>query len=94
MKYGEDWEEQAACRNADTDLFFPIGTRVTNQRAAELMISYCGYCPVNEQCLMFALDHMSGEGAVGQHGVWAGTTPGQRRDLARQRKRGGSDALT
>lgn len=70
------WEERAVCRSEDPNLFFlPTYTESIMARELEKARGVCGRCPVVRQCLRFAID-------TGQpDGVWAGTTPQQRREL-------------
>lgn len=68
-----DWTRQAACRDADTDLFF------TDADTAKAL-TFCRGCPVQAQCEAYALDH----GQV--WGVWGGTTPQQRKGRYRHRQ--------
>ena len=80
------WRSLAACRDMDTDLFFPVG--VTG--AAELQISeakaLCRTCPVRDDCLAFAIRTNQ------VYGVWGGASEDERRAirrrLARQRRAG------
>lgn len=70
-----EWRADAACRDADLDLFFPgIGD---DARPAKAM---CARCPVQSACF--------DEGLWEDHGVWAGTTPKERRRLRSIRTRG------
>lgn len=79
--------ERGACREADPELFHP-----ELAPTMRLAIKICKVCPVVNECLSYALAHMRDEDndpacrAIGQHGVWGGTTPQQRRIIARQRK--------
>ena len=68
-----NWREDVACRDADPDLFFPIGTTGATLRQMEEAKRICRDCPVQVQCLAWAL----GNGVTG--GVWEGTTPDERR---------------
>lgn len=72
-----EWKEQAACRDADTNLFFPdrgyIGWRA---------IMICKLCPVREECLEYALS------IPGTLGIWGGLTEEERRKLRSRRNRG------
>ncbi|HEY6315483.1 MAG TPA: WhiB family transcriptional regulator [Streptosporangiaceae bacterium] len=68
-----DWRDDAACHDADPDLFFPIGTTGTALRQIEEAKRMCRTCPARIQCLAWALDNGVGEG------VWGGTTPDERR---------------
>jgi WhiB family redox-sensing transcriptional regulator len=70
------WTERAACRAPGTDpeVFFPASdTPPPAQLSAARQI--CARCPVKAPCLEWAL--RNGEPA----GIWAGTTPAERRFL-------------
>ena len=70
-----DWMTDAACRGADPRLFFPT------QRGDQMLAgrAICARCPVQVQCLEWAL-------ATGEHhGLWGGTTEKDRR-LIRARR--------
>lgn len=71
------WRRDAACRDTSPDLFFPIGT--TGQALVQIdqARAVCDACPVQAECLQFAL-------ATNQDsGVWGGTTEEHRRKLRR-----------
>jgi WhiB family redox-sensing transcriptional regulator len=68
-----NWREDIACHDADPDLFFPIGTTGAALRQMEEAKRICRACPVQIQCLAWAL----GNGVA--DGVWGGTTPDERR---------------
>ncbi|MBA3267743.1 MAG: WhiB family transcriptional regulator [Acidimicrobiia bacterium] len=75
MRFDEtDWREEAACRSADTAVFFPA----TDDEAAEAK-AICATCPVREPCLMFALANRE------EQGVWGGLTETERRRARRRR---------
>ncbi|MHC3470038.1 WhiB family transcriptional regulator [Streptomyces sp. 7R007] len=76
----DNWRDQAACRNEDPDLFFPIGTSGPALLQTEQAKAVCGRCPVREECLGWALDH----GEI--LGVWGGTSEMERRALQRRRR--------
>jgi WhiB family redox-sensing transcriptional regulator len=70
-----NWQDDAACREVDWDLFFPIGTTgPALVRIAEAK-QVCQACPVQAQCLSWALDHSITDG------VWGGTTAEERRAI-------------
>jgi WhiB family transcriptional regulator, redox-sensing transcriptional regulator len=69
---GMDWRNYAACRNADPDLFFPLGTVGASLPQIEQAKQVCRTCPVSKTCLRWALDN-------GDAGVWGGTTDEERR---------------
>lgn len=63
-----EWQERAACRDVDTDLFFsPEGERglakVRRIRAAKAI---CALCIVGTECYEFAISIDE------QYGVWGG----------------------
>jgi WhiB family transcriptional regulator, redox-sensing transcriptional regulator len=71
----EHWTDDAACRGADPELFYPIvyaGPALQQVAAAKAI---CAGCPSRTPCLDWAL--RAGEPA----GVWGGTTPEERRYL-------------
>ncbi|MWA03412.1 WhiB family transcriptional regulator [Actinomadura sp. LD22] len=74
------WQEEASCRSLDPDLFFPVAeeTVYTDQIAAIRRI--CAACPAARRCLEWAV-------ATGEpDGIWAGTTPSERRRLRAARR--------
>ncbi len=71
----EDWRRDAACRDSNAELFFPIGTTGLAIDQIDAAKSVCKACPVTEHCLEFAL-------ATNQEaGVWGATTEEERRKL-------------
>lgn len=73
-----DWQDLAACREVDSDVFFPpvdvesTAERLSREAAAK---EICAACPVRTECLEWAL-------SVGEsHGVWGGRTESERRHL-------------
>ena len=72
-----DWRDDAACRDADTELFFPIGTTGPALRQVQEAIRICQACPTRTPCLSWALEHGVTDG------VWGGTTIEQRRAMRR-----------
>ena len=73
----EDWRDDAACRDADPELFFPIGTTGPALRQVQDAIRICQACLVRPQCLAWALEHGITDG------IWGGTTADQRRAMRR-----------
>jgi len=77
-----NWRVHAACRSCDPDLFFPAGTTGAALHEIAAAKAVCMACPVQSQCLRFAL-------RTGQaYGIWGGTTEDERimiRRLARKR---------
>jgi WhiB family redox-sensing transcriptional regulator len=75
------WQESAACRDADTELFFPVGSSgkaATEIRQAKAL---CTGCQVQPSCLAYAL--ITGQ----EFGIWGGYDENERR-LLRTRRRG------
>jgi WhiB family redox-sensing transcriptional regulator len=70
-----NWRAGAACRDADPDLFFPVGTTGLSLREIIVAKRVCQACPVQTQCLAWALDHGITDG------VWGGTTEDERRAI-------------
>jgi WhiB family redox-sensing transcriptional regulator len=72
------WRLRAACRGADPELFFPVGT--TGPAVAQVADAkaVCHGCEVRSDCLRWALE--SGR----ESGVWGGTSERERRALAKQ----------
>ena len=67
------WHEDVACRDADPDLFFPIGTTGAALRQVEEAKRICRVCPAQIQCLDWALENGVTDG------LWGGATPEERR---------------
>ncbi|MFN2556341.1 MAG: WhiB family transcriptional regulator [Nitriliruptorales bacterium] len=79
------WEERAACRGADVDLFFS-----PNERDQQQALAYCAVCEVRQECLEAAI--MNGE----TFGIWGGLLESDRRAYVRgiwYRRRSSAPAL-
>lgn len=72
------WRQDAACRDIDPNLFFPIG--VTGDAIEQIATAkeICSACPVRLECLDFAITSNQ------EFGVWGGTSEDERRMLRRQ----------
>lgn len=69
------WATKAACRGADTAIFYAAEADLEATLAAR---AYCTTCPVQTPCRTYAI-------ATGQrYGTWGNTTPSQRRRHARR----------
>lgn len=77
----ENWRMHAACRDEDPDLFFPIGTTGPALVQTEEAKTVCRGCPVQEQCLRWALENNQ------DAGVWGGLGENERRALKRRGRR-------
>ena len=84
------WQVRAACRDVDPEMFFPASDNDASDvvaRALTAVAPVCDRCPVTAECLRFALD-------TGQdHGLWAATTPTDRRAIRRNRAAGVPDPV-
>jgi WhiB family redox-sensing transcriptional regulator len=64
------WMLEGLCRQADGDAWFPEKGQHANEAVA-----VCQACPVQAECLQYALDHDE------RYGLWGGLTPPQRAQL-------------
>ena len=72
MTVDTNWRDEGACRDADPDLFFPFGGTGPALLQMEMAKRLCRVCPVQIQCLAWALE-------IGiADGIWGGTTPEER----------------
>jgi len=71
------WRREAACRDLDTGIFFPLSDDDAGPAKA-----VCAACPVREECLEFALATRQGDG------IWGGLTETERRRQRRRREDG------
>ncbi|MDL5157156.1 WhiB family transcriptional regulator [Actinomycetospora sp. OC33-EN08] len=72
-----DWRNDAACRDEDPELFFPIGTSGPALTQIAQAKAVCRRCPAMSECLTWALE--SGQDA----GVWGGADEDERRAMKR-----------
>lgn len=66
----DEWRDWAACKNADTNVFF--------EQIPVVAESICGVCPVAVECLDYAMREYI------YYGMWGGKTAHQRRSLRSQ----------
>jgi WhiB family redox-sensing transcriptional regulator len=80
-----DWQLRAACRGADSELFFhPSGERDPARTRRELAAkAVCARCPVIDRCLDHALALRE------PYGVWGGRSEEERAAIVRRRDRAG-----
>ena len=76
-----DWRHEAACREEDPEVFFPVGNTGPALAQIEEAKKICERCPVKEPCLAWALE--SGQDA----GVWGGLSEDERRAMKRRAAR-------
>ena len=73
-----EWRDDAACAGADADAFFPPAE---DEAAAMPAKKICAVCPVQEQCIQYALATNQTEG------VWGGMSSRRRiRDRERRKR--------
>ena len=72
------WRESAGCRQADPELFFPIGLGGAGAAEARQAKAFCASCPVRQPCLEYAL--MTRQ----EFGIWGGCDENERHALHRQ----------
>lgn len=77
----ERWRRAAACRDMDTELFFPRGETGAPLVQTTGAKAVCGGCPVRTPCLEFAMATRQ------EYGIFGGLTEQERRTLARRRAR-------
>ena len=70
-----DWRADAACRDEDPELFFPLGDSGPALLQIEDAKTVCRTCTVASDCLTWALE--SGQEA----GIWGGMSERERRRL-------------
>ncbi len=73
-----NWRADAACRDADPELFFPDGDIRSARAQVKTAKLICRGCLVSAACLSWAL--ASGQEA----GIWGGLTEDERRRLLRR----------
>ena len=77
-----DWMPHAACIGCDPELFFPSGRRWNIAAEIAEAKAICRRCEVQPECLAYALKNCI------RHGVWGGTSEGERIDLRRRMRLG------
>lgn len=86
----EDWDQDAACKDTDPEVFFPEdlpsrnrADKLYQQQVTLTALATCGRCPVRELCLDFGLDE--------EWGIWGGTLPSQRQKLRNYTRKGNNN---
>ena len=69
---GQQWRLAAACHSADPDLFFPVSSTGRSLDQVTQAKRICAGCPVQPECLAFALRTRQA------HGVWGGLSEQER----------------
>lgn len=84
-----DWMDAAACAASDLPASAwtdkpEHGYWGSGHNAAAIAV--CRECPVWRDCLRFVLDHEGGSKVEDRDGIYAGTTPYQRKALSQRRR--------
>lgn len=72
-----DWRARAACSGYPNTLFFPSSDG-PDEPAVEKAKAVCSICPVNADCLQYALETNQ------RAGIWGGTSEKERKSLRRK----------
>lgn len=79
----EPWAAQAACQQANPELFFPAdGDSHDNWPGIAEARSICASCPVRDECLTEVMDREGQSAGWSRYGLYAGLGPTQRRNLS------------
>jgi WhiB family transcriptional regulator, redox-sensing transcriptional regulator len=71
----DGWRSDAACQNAEPELFFPISATSASAISIKHAKLICASCLVRSQCLEYALEHRQ------EQGIWGGLTDTERQSL-------------
>jgi WhiB family transcriptional regulator, redox-sensing transcriptional regulator len=69
------WQQLAACRTSELDLFFPISAKGRSALDAARAKTICAGCPVRSPCLDYA------QATHQVYGIWGGLTEEERHQL-------------
>jgi len=81
-----NWREQAACKNAQVNLYFPISKSPSKVELTKAFF-YCKSCPVAAYCMHEAL-------LCSHHGIWAHSTQAQRKYFLKLLSQKGVEDIT
>ncbi len=81
--FHDTWWHQALCKGTDVTLFYPEAVDLAICPEESQAKALCGRCPVENECLAFAIENAE------QYGIWGGMNHAERR-RARWRFRRGS----
>lgn len=70
-----------SCYGIGTEVFYPISTLTPRQFDYQMIEKVCGSCPFKQQCFDYAVCHEP-------YGIWAGTTPNERKLFREKHKIG------
>lgn len=75
---GTEWQQRAACRDEDPELFFPVSEMGPGARQVRQAKRICASCPVQAECLAYAQRNGL------DFGIFGGATPEERRKTQRR----------
>jgi WhiB family transcriptional regulator, redox-sensing transcriptional regulator len=78
LSIDRSWQPVALCRGSHSHLFFPPSTaerKEERERREMRAKSICNVCPVNSECLEYALTIRE------PYGIWGGLTETERRGM-------------
>jgi WhiB family transcriptional regulator, redox-sensing transcriptional regulator len=68
-----NWQENAACRGIEPEIFFPVSDEEAGPAKA-----ICSTCDVERYCLLFSFQNRE------RYGVWGGVTEKERIEMVRR----------
>lgn len=77
QRRGQEGVPRAALTN---DIFFPVSYDKTKRAELRLALKVCNLCEVRAECLEYAMQQYD----TRDYGVYGGTVPQERREIARQ----------
>lgn len=80
------WRESAACRDSDTEIFFPVSSVGVGAAETSRAKAICADCPVRQACLTYA------QTTNQVFGIWGGYDEDERRVLRRRQRRAAAKA--
>lgn len=84
--FSYSWMEEAACLGCGPQIFFPVddetGRSAAHASECEEAFAICKQCPVEEDCLNYALENPT----FCRWGIWGGKSANQRRTILRLRR--------
>lgn len=78
---GRHWQQDAACRDEDPDLFHPAGKTGIYLKQIKTAKAVCRGCPVKQRCLDWAIANRE------MNGIYGGMDEDERRRLLRRSRR-------
>lgn len=77
------WQLRGRCNEVGTEMFFPEKGMSSNSKTIRSLLRVCAECPVKDECLEAALAFEGDAPRDMRHGIWGGTTPGQRHRMVK-----------